>query len=316
MSVSSAPRATFRNVPLPTYPPGTVPLTPLQLAPQDSEETLFSYRIGAVFKPTPNISLYVAYGNAKTPTSATVRLGCGVVTAPGAADPCAAAPETARNYEIGAQGGSVRPPAPAHRRSVPQRAKQFPGAVERSGAARRAAGASTAGRGSTAWRSAPAARSRPRWTIFANYTYLDGEVLQSVSDFCLANPSAACLNSAAIPDPQRGRPADPDAAPFGQPVHHLSLPFGLEIGYGLTYQGGFATHQRNLAQRTQYFTRRLSHPPRFSRLCLRQRADRAAQRPELHRRALFHQRPQQRQCDDGRDHRRLGGAGRAAGRRC
>src|SRR4029079_12903114 len=94
-------RGTFRNVPLNAYPPGTAPLTALQLAPQVSEETLFSYRAGAVFKPTPRTSIYVAYGNARTPTSATVRLGCGVVSAPGAADPCAAAPETARNYEIG-----------------------------------------------------------------------------------------------------------------------------------------------------------------------------------------------------------------------
>ena len=45
----------------------------------------------------------------------------------------------------------------------------------------------------------------PEWTIFANYTYLDGEVLQSVSDFCLANPSAG-LPATAPPSPIR-RPA-------------------------------------------------------------------------------------------------------------
>ena len=32
-----------------------------------------------------------------------------------------------------------------------------------------------------------------------------------------------------------------------------TLPFGLQIGYGLTYQGSFATSQRNMAQRSQYF---------------------------------------------------------------
>ncbi len=32
------------------------------------------------------------------------------------------------------------------------------------------------------------------------------------------------------------------------------MPFGLQIGYGLTYQGGFATYQRNLLLRTQYLT--------------------------------------------------------------
>src|SRR3546814_1363738 len=93
--------ATFRTLSLGGQPPGTDPLTPEELAPQRSEETLFSYRAGAVLKPRPNISLYAAFANAKTPSSATVRLGCGIRPAPGAADPCATAPETARSYEIG-----------------------------------------------------------------------------------------------------------------------------------------------------------------------------------------------------------------------
>jgi catecholate siderophore receptor len=32
------------------------------------------------------------------------------------------------------------------------------------------------------------------------------------------------------------------------------LPFGLQIGYGFTYQGKFATNQSNAANPTQYFT--------------------------------------------------------------
>src|SRR3546814_8953058 len=78
--------ATFRTLSLAVYPPGTDPLTPEELAPQRSEETLFSYRAGAVLKPRPNISLYAAFANAKTPSSATVRLGCGIRPAPGAAE--------------------------------------------------------------------------------------------------------------------------------------------------------------------------------------------------------------------------------------
>src|SRR3546814_8729455 len=42
----------------------------------------------------------------------------------------------------------------------------------------------------------------PGWSITANYTYLDSEILQSVSDFCLANPGeGTCTNSPAFPDP-------------------------------------------------------------------------------------------------------------------
>jgi catecholate siderophore receptor len=79
-------------------------------------------------------------------------------------------------------------------------------------------------------------------------------VLQSVSDFCLANPgSTGCANSVALPDPQRGDRLIQTPKHSGSLFTTYRLPFGLEIGYGFTYQGGFATHQRNLLQRTQYF---------------------------------------------------------------
>jgi len=249
--------AVFQNVALPTYPPGTAVLTALQLAPQASEERLFSYRFGAVFKPTPTTSLYLAYGNSRTPTSATVRLGCGVVAAPGAPDPCAAAPETARNYEIGAKadlfGRRLQLTAALFRneRSNFRVASNDPvnptlqvvdGRSRVDGLALGVSGNIT-----------------PAWTIFANYTYLDSEVLQSVSDFCLANPSVACLNrdqanSVTIADPQAGDRLIQTPRHSGSLFTSYRLPFGLELGYGLTYQGGFATHQRTLLQRTQFLT--------------------------------------------------------------
>ncbi|MET1110733.1 MAG: TonB-dependent receptor [Allosphingosinicella sp.] len=246
-------RGEFRNLALATYPPGTVPLTPLQLVPQTSRETLFSYRAGAVFKPAANVSLYLAYGNALTPTSATVRLGCGVVTAPGAADPCAADPERARNYEIGAKadvlGKRLQLTAAFFRNErsnfrVPSNDPAQPAALQVVDGRSRVDGLAL---GASGW-------VTPKWSIFANYTYLDSEVLQSVSGFCLSNPSAACLNSAAIPDPQRGDRLLQTPRHSGSLFTSYRLKFGLELGYGLTYQGGFATHQRTLLQRTQYVT--------------------------------------------------------------
>lgn len=242
----------FENISLPTYPPGTVPLTALQLLPQVSEERLFSYRFGAVFKPTPDTSLYIAYGNARTPSSATVRLGCGVIAAAGAPDPCAAAPETARNYEIGVKADlfarrlQVTAALFRNERSnfrVPSGDPVAPtlqvvdGRSRVDGLALGVAGNIT-----------------PEWQVFANYTWLDSEVLQSVSDFCLANPGAACLNSAAIPDPQAGDRLIQTPRHAGSLFTTYRLPFGLQIGYGLTYQGAFATHQRNLLLRSQYVT--------------------------------------------------------------
>ena len=247
-------KGTFRNLALASYPPGTVPLTPLQLVPQKSDETLFSYRAGAVFKPASNVSLYVAYGNAVTPTSATVRLGCGVVSAPGAADPCSADPERARNYEIGAKADvlnrRLQLTAALFRNErsnfrVPSNDPAQPTALQVVDGRSRVDGLAL---GASGW-------VTPRWSVFANYTYLDSEVLQSVSDFCIGAPgSSGCGNSAAIPDPQRGDRLLQTPKHSGSLFTSYRMKFGLEIGYGLTYQGGFATHQRNLLQRTQYFT--------------------------------------------------------------
>jgi catecholate siderophore receptor len=90
------------------------------------------------------------------------------------------------------------------------------------------------------------------WSVFANYTYLDGSVLQSVSNACLASPSAACVNSATIPDPQRGDELIQTPKHSGSLFTTYQLPFGLQIGYGLSYQGSFALNQRTLLGRTQY----------------------------------------------------------------
>ncbi|MGH6632431.1 MAG: TonB-dependent receptor, partial [Sphingopyxis sp.] len=245
-------RAEFRNIPLATYPPGTTPLTPLQLPTQVSNEDLFSYRVGAVFHPIQNVSLYAAYGNAKTPSSATVRLGCGTVPATGAADPCAVAPEKARSYEIGAKAeladkkllltaalfrnerSNFR--TPSNDPSLPNSLQVLDGESRVDGVALGVTGNVT-----------------PEWAIFANYTYLDSTVKQSVSDFCLATPGAAgCLNNSATPDPQRGDRLIQTPKHSGSLFTTYVFPFGLQVGYGLTYQGKFATNQRNLAQRTQF----------------------------------------------------------------
>ncbi|WP_332817989.1 TonB-dependent receptor [Sphingopyxis sp.] len=253
-------RAEFRNIPLGTYPPGTTPLTSLQLPTQASDENLFSYRVGAVFHPIENVSLYAAYGNAKTPSSATVRLGCGTIPATGAADPCAVAPEKARTYEIGAKAELLDKKllltaalfrnersnfrTPSNDPSRPNSLQVLDGESRVDGVALGVTGNVT-----------------PEWAIFANYTYLDSEVRQSVSDYCLVNPDPqpvtvparpACGNTAAIRDPQAGDRLIQTPKHSGSLFTTYVFPFGLQIGYGVTYQGKFATNQRNIAQRTQF----------------------------------------------------------------
>ncbi|ODP37090.1 TonB-dependent receptor [Sphingomonas turrisvirgatae] len=239
-------RGRFRNLPLAVYPPGTTPLTAAQLAVQTSDEDLFSYRIGAVFKPVETVSLYAAYGNALTPSSATVRLGCGVIAAPGAADPCAVAPEKARTYEIGAKadlfGRRLQLTAAVFRNErsnfrVPSNDPSQPSALQVLDGRARVDGFSLGASGNIT----------PAWTIFANYTYLDSEVLQSVSDFCLATPGGSgCGNSTAMRDVQAGQEMLQTPRHSGSLFTTVKLPFGLEIGYGLTYQGDFALNNRVL----------------------------------------------------------------------
>ena len=248
--------ANFRAVPLASYPPGTSPLSPAAAVPQVSDEHLFSYRGGVVVKPLPNVSLYAAYGNSRTPSSATVRLGCGTVTVSpaGTADPCAVAPEKARNYEIGVKanlfGDSLLVSAAAFRNErtnfrTPSNDPSLPTALQVLDGRSRVDGIVVGASGTIL----------PGWSVFANYTYLDGQVRQSVSDFCLANAGATgCGNSATILDPQAGDRLIQTPKHSGSLFTTYTLPFGLQIGYGLTYQGSFAFNQRNLAGRTQYFS--------------------------------------------------------------
>lgn len=245
--------ADFRAIPLAFYPQNVIPLTPAATAPQVSDENLFSWRFGLVVKPVEAVSLYASYANAKTPSSATVRLGCGTVvsSANGVYDPCAVAPETARNYEVGVKAGLM------HNRllltaalfrnersnyrvtsndpSLPTSLQVLDGRSRVDGVALGATGAIT-----------------PHWTIFANYTYLKSKVLQSVSDFCLAHPGPACLNSADVPDPAAGDALVQTPEHSGSLFTSYKLPFGLEVGYGFTYQGGFALNQSVLANRRQF----------------------------------------------------------------
>ncbi|WP_298808563.1 TonB-dependent receptor [uncultured Sphingomonas sp.] len=239
-------RATFRAHPLAFVPPGSMQVTPLAQLPQVSRERLFSYRVGGVFHPVRDVSVYAGYGNARTPSSATVRLGCGTLATAGAADPCAVAPETARNYEVGVKAGlfsrRLELTAAAFRNErtnyrVPSNDPALPASLQVLDGRSRVDGIALGASGNVT----------RNWTIFANYTYLDGRVRQSVSDYCRANPrgSAAnplgngCTNSVAIPDPQAGSRLVQTPEHSGSLFTTYRLPFGLELGYGLTYQGSF-----------------------------------------------------------------------------
>ncbi|HEU4967993.1 TonB-dependent receptor [Sphingomonas sp.] len=243
-------RAQFRAIPLPVYAPGARVPTAAELAVQHSSEDLFSYRIGAVFKPVETVSLYASMGNSKTPSAATVRLDCGSGSGASFAVFCDVAPEKARTYEIGVKAdlfGGLQATAALFRNErtnfrVPSNDPAQPAGLQVLDGRSRVDGLALGLTGTIA----------DGWTVFANYTYLDSKVLQSVSDTCLATPGADCRNSAAIPDPQRGDDLIQTPKHSGSLFTSYRFPFGLELGYGFTYQGSFALNQRTLLQRTQY----------------------------------------------------------------
>ena len=243
-------RSEFRALPAP--PPIGNTLTDAQRALQISEDNLFSYRFGGVFHPVEDVSIYAAYGNSRTPPAESVRVGCGAVTAPGAADPCDLSPERAKTYELGAKadlfGGALILTGSVFRNertnfSVASNDPAAPTALQVLDGRARVDGVALGVSGNIT----------PAWSIFANYTYLDAEVRQSVSDFCLGAPgSPACPNSPANPDPQAGQELLQTPRHSGSMFTTYRLPFGLEIGYGFTYQGSIPLNNRTLAQATQF----------------------------------------------------------------
>jgi catecholate siderophore receptor len=212
--------------------------------PQSTSDNLFSYRFGGVFKPTHSVSLYVAYGNSKTPSISTVNGGCTTGTAGTTTfvNFCDFQPEKAKNYEIGAKAdlfhhhlqltaalfrnerSNFRVPSTGFDATGNSVSLQIPDGKSRvDGLALGASGNIT-----------------PAWTIFANYTYLKSKVLQGISDRCEANPADTGCASEIAGSPEDGGPLQQTPKHSGSLFTTYQLPFGLQVGYGLTYTGAFA----------------------------------------------------------------------------
>jgi catecholate siderophore receptor len=152
-----------------------------QLAPQTSEDDLFSYRFGAVFKPIETVSLYAAYGNSKTPSKASVNGSCTPTSTTGTAN-CNVDPESAVNLELGAKwdlldgklsltGSIFRNERENYRVADPDPLnptgeQALDGRARVDGILLGVTGLIT-----------------DRWSVYANYAHLDSEVLQGVSDY-------------------------------------------------------------------------------------------------------------------------------------
>ncbi len=212
----------------------------------DNTDDLFSYRAGLIFKPVENASLYLSYANSKTPSKASVNGSCTAssdtsVTA--GTSNCNVDPETAVNLELGGKwdiNNRLALTAAVFRNERedykvadplnpdnPSGEQQLDGKARVDGVALGAAG-----------------RITDAWSVFANVTWLDSEVLQGVSESCRLNPRPACGNTAANPDPLAGLPIS------GTPESSGSLWTTYDLaqwtfGYGVTYTSSYDVYTGN-----------------------------------------------------------------------
>lgn len=188
-----------------------------------SDDNLLTYRIGVVYKPLPNASLYVAYSNSETPSQSTVN-GSGACVATGASTSCTVDPEKAEAFEIGGKWDiegrlSLTAALFQNKRANYRVASNEPGIPDQQlDGTSRVRGIALGASG----------RLTDDWSIFANYTYLKSRVLQGVSDFDAGRGL----------DFTRGDPLTqvPDHA-FSLFTTYDLRDWNLQVGYGVTYQG-------------------------------------------------------------------------------
>lgn len=198
----------------------------------ENKEDLFSWRAGLVYKPADNGTVYLSYANSKTPSKASVNGACTAQT-------CGVEPETAANLELGSKwdllDGHLALSAALFRNerqnyrvadfdpANPTGEQQLDGRARVDGIALGIAGHLT-----------------EAWSVFANATWLDSEVLQSVSDYCLDNPGQnGCTNTPADPDPTRGDRIINTPETSASLWTTYAIAPGWTLGYGVTYQGAF-----------------------------------------------------------------------------
>lgn len=216
-----------------------------------NEEDLFSYRAGLVFKPTTNSSVYLSYANSKTPSKASVNGSCTVTSTTGTAN-CNVDAETAVNIELGGKWDVIQNrlalTAALFRNERENYRVNDPDPSNLSGEQ------TLDGRARVDGIALGVAGNITReWAVYANYTYLDSQVVRGVSQNCFDNPSTACGNSTTDRDPFDGNPLT------NTPKHSGSVWTTYELsdwifGYGATYQGEFVVQNNSLNGQPLFYT--------------------------------------------------------------
>jgi catecholate siderophore receptor len=203
--------------------------------PAKNTDDLLSYRAGLVFKPVEAGSIYFAYGNSKTPSKASVNGSCTATGTPATGtNNCNVDPETAVNYELGTKwdlldarlsltASIFRNDRENYKVADPGNPDNPTGQQQLDGEAR-----------VDGLLLGVSGMITDHWAVYANYTWLDSEVLQGVSDrqAGLGVDYTRGDNLLVVPD------------------HSLNLWTTLDVGqwqfgYGMSYQGEYYLSQHS-----------------------------------------------------------------------
>lgn len=210
----------------------TAPIGQLSGTSSTIEQTdnLFSWRVGALYKPVETGTFYVSYGNSKTPSVSTVSGSCAGTSRVGPS--CNTNPEIAETYEIGTKWDvldeKLSLTAALFRTDRTNYRVADPGNPDNPAGEQQLDGESRV----EGLELGAAGKITDQWAIYANYAYMHSEVLQGASDFA--------ANGGATGTEQDWTKGDPLT---NVPRHSASiwttydLTRDLQLGYGVTYQG-------------------------------------------------------------------------------
>ncbi len=205
-------------------------------APLRNNESLFSYRAGLVYKATDAVSVYLSHGNSKTPSKATVNGSC-VQVSPNVAgtNNCNVGAETARNTELGIKwdlnegrlsltGAIFRNDRSNYRVADPD-PNNLSGEQALDGQAR-VDGLLLGFTGVI----------NPRWSVYANYSFLDSEILQGASNYLSGLGQDYARGDKLIQTPDHS---------FSFWTTYDLVPGRWQIGAGSTFQDEFLLAQHS-----------------------------------------------------------------------
>lgn len=203
----------------------------------ENEADLLSYRLGVVYQPIENASIYFSYGNSETPSQATVNGTCNAATN------CNVDPEEGESYELGAKWDindgrlSLTASVFSNRRSAFRVDSGIPGVQQQLDGASRVEGLTLGASGLIT----------DNWSVFANYTYLDSELEQSVSSALIDGGTVDFLAG----DPLPNTPENSFSIWTTYELDQIAR--GFLVGYGVTYQGEY-TFTRQSASTPLFYT--------------------------------------------------------------